>query len=155
MKFIVHDLENSPLQIKTDSADGSDEYVAVMFYTADPERYNAGEVSLRFTSPPQYELFSCGTPWTNFPTSLPTETAKIWTITLTRTSGTVSVIIHCNNKEVLNLVLSDTTCSTSYWSTIWSRDVEQIDFERHGTASDYYRPGKQVNFISCILQILL
>ena len=115
----------------------------VYFYTAGGEY--AGGVSLYFTSPPHYWLIYCSS-WTIFPTSLPTETDKIWKITLTRTSGTVSVIIHCNNKEVLNVVPSSTTCSQSIWY-YWSRDVEKIQFSRTDTASDYYRPGKQVKFI--------
>ena len=123
------------------------------FYTA--WEHTAGAFLLDFTSPPQYRLNYCGTSYTNFPTAIPTETDKIWTITLTRTSGTVRVIIHCNNKEVLNVVLSDTTCSQYNWSTFWSKDVEKIDFHRAETASDYYRPGKQVKFISCLLTILL
>ena len=155
--MINYDLENSPLQIKTNSVPGSlvgsDELVRVYFSTAggDP----AGGVYLYFTSPPQYYLEYCSRSTTNFPTSLPTETDKIWTITLTRTSGTVSVIIHWNNKEVLNVALSSTTCSDSRWSTTWSREVEKIMFHYYDTASDHYRPGKQVKFISCLLTILL
>ena len=125
----------------------------MFFYTAGGD--SAGGFFLYFTSPPQYGLDYCSTSWTNFPTALPTETDKIWTITLTRTSGTVRVIIHCNNKEVLNVVLSDTTCSYSSWSTDWSRDVESILFHSYDTASDFYRPGKQIKFISCLLPILL
>ena len=152
-EYINYDLENSPLQIKTDRVVGSDEEVIVFFYTAGGD--SAGGVWLFFTSPPQYYLDSCSTSLTNFPTDLPTETDKILTLTLTRTSGTVRVSIHCNNKEVLNVELSDTICSDSRWSTYWSRDVEKIRFPSLETTSDYYRPGKQVKFISCLLPILL
>ena len=142
--WINYDLENSPLQIRTDSVVGSREEVQVWFYTAGGDI--AGEVLLFFTSPPQYRLYLCGISRTNFPTALPTETDKIWTITLTRTSGIVRVIINCNNKEVLNVVLSDTTCSDSRWSTYWSKDVERIYFPSDDTASDYHRPGKYLMF---------
>ena len=151
--YINHDLENSPLQIRTDSVEGSDEEVIVGFYTAGGG--TAGGVYLYFRSPPQYYLNYCSTSRTNFPTALPTETDKILTVTLTRTSGTVSVIIHCNNKEVLNVVLSDSTCDYSLWSHYWSRDVWKIKFRSSDAASDYYRPGKQVQFISCLFPILL
>ena len=152
--YINHDLENSPLQIRTDSTEGSDERVQVWFYTAHGGD-DAGAVYLFFSSPPHYYLRYCSTSRTNFPTALPTETDKILTVTLTRTSGTVRVTIHCNNKEVLNVVLSDTTCSYSLWSHYWSRDVWKIEFYSSDTASDYYRPGKQVKFISCLFPILL
>ena len=144
--YINHDLENSPLQIRTDSTEGSKEEVKVYFDTAGED--SAGGVDLYFTSPPQYKLGYCSTSWTNFPTSLPTETDKIWTLTLIRTSGTVGFTIHCNNKEVLNVVLSVTTCSYSDWSRYWSRDVEQMFFSSSwDTASDFYRPGKYLMFL--------
>ena len=171
-------MENSPLQIRTDSIDGSYEQVKVYFDTAGEDF--AGGVFLYFR-PPKYWLRHCSSSKTNFPTDLPTETDKIWTIKLTKTSGTVRVIINCNNKEVLNVVLSNSACSDSSWSTFWSRKMEKIWFYssdtashyyRPGkinklsllvvhfqfyfdTASDYYRPGKQVKFISFLLPILL
>ena len=139
-KDINIDLENSPFQIKTDSVDGSNEKVDVILLTA--EGHYAGGVYLYFTSPPQYYLNHCSTSWTNFPTAVPTETDKIWTITLIRLSGSVRLIINCNNKEVLNVVLSNTVCTDSQWSITWSKDVEKIRFSSCcDKASDYYRPG--------------
>ena len=138
--MIDYDLENSPLQIRTNSEIGSKEVVrSVFFYNAEGE--NAGAVELSFTSPPQYWLGGC-TSYIDFPTALPSETDKVWKITLTRSSGTPSVVIHCNNKEVLNVVLSDSTCSRSDWSDFWSRDVERILFIVSDEASDFYRSGK-------------
>ena len=136
--FINYDLENSPLQIKTDSVVGSDEVVRVWFSTAQDDY--TGDVSL--TSPPQYYLDFCSTSNTNFPTVLPTETNKVWTFTLSRVSGEIRVVITCNTVEVLNVVLSSTTCSDSRWSFLWNRDVVKIDFASYDTASDYYRAGK-------------
>ena len=132
------DLENSPFQIRTDSVHGSNEKVDIILLTAGGQY--AGGVYLFFSSPPQYQLNRC-TSKTNFPTALPTETDLIWTLTLTRTSGTVRIIIHCNNKEVLNFVLSDATCSGD-WSATWSEDVGKIRFSSCcDKASDFYRPG--------------
>ena len=131
--MIDYDLENSPLQIRTNSEIGSNEVVRVFFY-------NAGAVELSVRSPPQYWLGGC-TSYIDFPTALPSETDKVWTITLIRSSGTPRVVIHCNNKEVLNVVLSDSTCSRSDWRDYWSKDVEWIQFARD-SASDYYRAGK-------------
>ena len=150
---IKYDLENSPLQIKTNSEDGSDEKGRVWFYTAGGD--NAGGVNLYFKSRPQYYISGCSTEIIDFPTSLPTETDRIWTITHSRTSGTVRLIIHCNNKEVLNVLLSGTICGYSFWSKVWSRDVQRIKFPSTDTASESYGPGKQVKFISCLLPILM
>ena len=115
----------------------------VEFYSANGDV--AGIVTLSLTSTPQYRLALCKS-LTEFPTALPTETDKIWKITLTRTSD-VRFMLHCNNEEVLNLVLSDVTCSASVssWSIYWARDVEKIRFPSgNNMASDFYRPGKQL-----------
>ena len=137
---IDYDLENSPLQIRINSQVGSNEQVTVPFFTAGEDQ--VGGVYLYFASPPQYYLGFCISSWTNFPTALPSETDMIWTVTLTRTSGTVRLIIHCNNKELVNIVMSDNSCSESNWNEKWSHDVEKIRFSSSSKASDYYRPGK-------------
>ena len=134
--MIDADLENSPLEIKTDSSLGSGEEVYFWFLTS--EISIAGEVSLHFTSPPKYVLWYCTNLRTNFPTALPTDTNKVWRITLTKTSG-IRLVIHCNEVEVLNFVLSDSTCKDSSWNSVWSKDVEKIFFDREDTASDYHR----------------
>ena len=140
---INFDLENSPLQIRTDSVVESKERVAVNFYNAQGSL--AGGIQLSFSSTPTYYLSSCSNSHTNFPASLPTESDKIWKLSLIRTSD-VRLMIHCNNKEVLNVVLSDTTCSHSDWSFHWNRDVEKMKFFSSDRASDYYRAGKLMNY---------
>ena len=137
---INFDLENSPLQIETDSAVGSNEKVFVTFYSGSS---SAGGVVLSFSSPPQYQLIECNSSPINFPTDLPSETDKVWTITKdSRVSDEIRVVIYCNDKEVLNVVLSD-TCSDSRWSENWSKDVDKIHFDPSSdTASDFYRKGK-------------
>ena len=140
--FISYDLENFPLQIKTDSVVGSNEKVHVGFGNTAGDY--AGFVSLFLTSPPQYWLGNCKIYRANFSTVLPLETDKVWTISLKRFSGKGRVSITCNNKEVLDLVLSNTNCSLSMWSNYWSRDVNKIYFSHSDTASDFYRPGKHV-----------
>ena len=138
---INHDLENSPLQIRTDSAEGSSEQVNVNFYATKGDL--AGGLSFRFTSPPQYLLGWCTT-WINFPADLPTETDKVWTVFYNGTSSEKQMVIYCNKKEVLNTVISASTCtSDSSRSKHWSRDVETIMFpsDSTNTASDYYRQG--------------
>ncbi|XP_063678266.1 uncharacterized protein LOC134814158 isoform X2 [Bolinopsis microptera] len=127
---IEWDLESTPLEIRTDSVLGSDDQVYVDFYSAE-EKY-AGGFALYFTSTPQYELGYC-TSGTDFPVNLPSTADKVWRITLTS-----RVVIHCNEVEVLNKLLSESTCSDSKWRTIWNRDVTKIWFDSDDTASDYY-----------------
>jgi hypothetical protein len=112
--------------------------VRVWFCTAGLDEIGAGY--LKFSSKVEFRLFYCNYSYSPLPTQPPSTTDKVWRITLSRTSGT-RVKIHCNNVEVLNVLLSDTTCSDSRWSTNWSRDVEKIHFHADDRASDYYRPG--------------
>ena len=136
-----YDLENSPLQIRTDSVIGSDERVSLQLLTSQ-EKY-AGGINIRFSSPPIYWLGYC-LHQTNFPSDLPSETDKVWQITFSRSSGAIRVTILCNDKEIVNMVLSDTTCTRSEWSTKWdiNKTVAIILFQEIDTASDYYRSGK-------------
>ena len=134
------DLENTPLEIKTNSTLGSGHGVYVRFYTA--QREDVGAVVIHLSSPPEYRVWACNSSRTNFPSNLPSEVDKIWRITLDRTAGT-RVKIHCNGVEVLNVLLSDSTCSDSYWRNYRSKDVEYIHFSVYDTASGYYRAGKQ------------
>ena len=109
----------------------------VHFYTSQGDE--AGRVNLHFTSTLQYKINSCITTWTNFPTNPPADVNKVWRMGITRTSG-IRLQIHCNDVEVLNILISDTTCSHSSWSFYWNRDIEKIYFGDIDTASDYYRP---------------
>ena len=134
------DLENTPLEIRTNSTLGSEDIVDVSFSTT--HRALAGGVGIYFFSTPQYWLSWCSSYSTNFPSNLPSEVDKIWRITLDKTAG-IRLKMHCNGVEVLNTLLSDNTCSDSKWRNYWSRDVEKIYFNpTYDTASDYYRAGQ-------------
>ena len=137
------DLETIPLEIKTDSTIGSGDHVYVRFYTSGGRGIYVGRVQISFSSTPQYEISPCMYGWTNFPVRLPTEVEKVWRITLNRNSG-IRLLIHCNNIEVVNILMSSSTCSDSSWSKYWSRTVGYIWFgsPSSNTASDYYRAGQ-------------
>ena len=144
-------METSILEIKTDSSLGSYERVNVDFFKYYSS--SATGVTLHFTSPPQYELKYCTYSRTDFSTDLPTETDKVWRITMIKTPG-IRLVIQCNEVEVLNFLLSDSTCSYSSWNYYWNRDVAKIRFDSWDTASDYYRlrgKGRHVSytFLSC------
>ena len=146
---IQADMETSTLEIKTDSSLGSDETVSMWFKT--DSGYTAGGVTLHFTSTPQYELKYCINSRTDFPNDLPSETDKVWRITLIKTSG-IRLVIQCNEVEVLNILMSDSTCSYSLWNYYWSRDVEKIRFGFSDSASDHYRLiGKYSSTVMFIL----
>ena len=138
--FFDYDPQSSPLDIKTDSVIGSDEKVYVLFRTAQGD--SSGSVVIYFSSPPQYYFPYCTSSDTNFPTSIPSAPDKIWRITLSRNAGVPRVVIHCNEEEVLNILISRTTCTNPSRYSRWTRQVEKIEFSSSDTASDYHNiPG--------------
>ena len=114
----------------------------VWFFTSGRDYTLIGRLWIYFSSTPLYYIDNCKSPYNNFLVSLPTEVEKVWRITLNRNSG-IRLLIHCNNVEVLNILMSTDTCSYSSWSTYWSRTVGKIWFHTgDDTASDFYRAGK-------------
>ena len=130
-------MEEYSLNIKTDSTLGSNDEVYVELFTSQGDY--AGEFHLFFSSTPQYYIGACSTADTTFPTNLPPANDKVWRVTLTRTSG-IRLVVHCNEEEVLNTMISDSTCDDSDWNTNWSREMAKIKFSSVDTASDYYQP---------------
>ena len=128
------DLEKAPLELKTNSTLGSGDILDVYFQTIQGE--DAGDVGIYFFSTYQYWILDCNDYWTDFPNSVPSEVEKIWRITADKsTLSGIRLMIHCNGIEVLNIILSDSTCPGHNWS----RDVEKIYFPNYDSASDYYR----------------
>jgi hypothetical protein len=142
--YIDFDLEKYPLEIKTDGALGSNEHMDVDFY--DSSGNMVGSVWIIFYSTPTYCIYGCtpSSPYTAFPFSLPSATNKVWKITLTRISG-IRLKIHCNGVEMVNILMSDSTCSYSGWRTYWSRIVTKMQFHSDNYAADYYRAGLVYN----------
>ena len=137
--MINFDLESTPLEIKTDSVAGSSEKVEINFFNQQDDY--AGGVKISFTSPPTYYLKDCSVyPDNTFHNTPTTDVNKLWRITVTKTSDTRNFVIqlHCNDAEVLNVLLSDTVCAMG-WSTYWNRDVTKINFSVYDTASDFYK----------------
>ena len=127
--------------IKTDSADGSDEAVNVAFFGAKNEQ--AGGLYFYLRSPPDYWLTFCSKPFKEFPVPLPSALEKVWKMTVIRTSTENRIVLHCNDVEVLNVLIDATTCSheeglSKRWRTYYSRDVKKIQFVSTDTASDSY-----------------
>ncbi len=114
----------------------------VRFYPAQGGS-EAGGIFLHFRDTLKYWVGFCMSGYTDFPTEheVPSAKEKVWRVTLTRTSG-IRIVLQCNEKELLNVLLSNSTCSGySTWRKFWNRDVERIEFDSSSdTASDFYRP---------------
>ena len=131
-----HRLEETALEIKTDSELGSGERLRI-FFEAGNKKF-AGGFRLLFQPKPKYYLPVCKEQYVNFPVELPSATVKVWRITLNRAPEDVQLIIHCNNQEVLNVQLSD-VCTRKKWRKHWVPS-SLIRFHKSDTASDMYRP---------------
>ena len=85
-----------------------------------------------------FEIYKCAQ---YFETGLTGADDKIWRITKTTTSH-VRLQIHCNDVEVLNILMSETTCEDygSDWSKYWSKDIDKIYFTSSYIAPVHYRP---------------
>jgi len=130
-------LENSPLEIKTDSELGSDDRIVVRFYQRLKGDFIGG-VGLYFFNTPKYWINRCSTSDTNFETKWPSVKEKVWRIHLI--SG-IRIVVDCNEVEVLNILLSSSTCSESSWNSSWIKNVKYLHFNPfNDSASDYYRP---------------
>ena len=150
LKDVVYDVKipwnphTQNITVTTDSTVGSKEYVAVYFY--DNDGNYAGSVWIYFRTQIQYTLGWC-THNNNFLVSLlPAETDKHWTITYN--TAELSVVIHCNGVQVLNVLPTDSVCTDySDWRDWWEkRKPTKILFHSGDTASDNYcfsgNPGK-------------
>jgi len=125
----------TPLQIKTDSAVGSNEKIDVTVYSTAKEM----GLSIKFVNPPQYYIQLClqtGT-LTHFDVDLPGEQNKTWTFTKTATA----LKIECNGDEVLTYTFSDS--SRSACLPHWSKDIVKMKIDGSDTASNEIRakPG--------------
>ena len=142
--MVNYDLENSPLEIKTDSAVGSNQYVRVFFYQSSGSPI--GGIGIKLSTTPRYYFYKCHN-WVSIPTNIPIDKNWIWRITIT--SDPLGIVIHCNDKEIPNMKLSDTTCTEKNWRSYWGQEIKKIKFSNQDTASDFYYhlPGKKEVYI--------
>ena len=141
--MIDFDFEMGPLEIRTDNVAG--DMVAFRFHT---EKETAGSISFNSDAPGYYSYYleKC-TGWRNFPKSILDSRYKIWRVDLIRTPD-VRIVIHCNNTELLNFLMSDSSCTES-WED-WSKRVVKIQFLPNDIASVGFRTytGKSQVFVA-------
>ena len=128
------------MQIKTDSEVGSNDQIRIYAYDL-ALRNSAGDIDIVFSDPPKYKLDYCTT-WVLFPADLlPAEKDKVWTITRSiATTGKRRIVINCNNKEVLDLAMSESACTETGWDYIWKRDAKKVWIM--ADTIHFYREGK-------------
>ena len=130
------DLESTALEIKTDSVLGSNDEVSLHFRSS---LEDSSGLVIHFSSTPNLWISFCSTQRMNFATTLPSAKDKVWRITLNKETG-IRLQIHCNEVEVFDLIMSDSSCGDSRWSKNWGGDIVIVQFTVGDTASDFYRP---------------
>ena len=128
-KMILHDLETTPLQIKTDSIAGSNDRMYLALYSAE----YLGTVRLQFGSPLKFWINFCNK---NMSISMadhsilrPSNGNKVWQLTQLSGHG---IEVQCNGVKVLEILQPDKMCTS----------VKKIWFFGIDTASDAYRPAR-------------
>eukprot|EP00116_Pleurobrachia_bachei_P012768 sb/3473030/ len=129
---ISWDLEETPLQIKTDSTLGSGVQMWMKMY--DNEENPIAYVAVKFSSSLTYKIGKCIENWTDLTVQPPVEVDKIWTITKTETA----LIITCNDVEVLNYLFTDSSNSNCV-PKLGGNVVQYIEFISSDSASDFYK----------------
>ena len=139
---IPHDLETTSFNIRTDSAAESGKKIQVKLETAGKEP--AGTFLFNLISPPQVKLNHCFS-HTDLPSIPPSEKYNVWQLRKLRGPR---ITVLCNGVKVLDVTLSDDTCTESKWNEYWTRDVKLVHFGSDDTASDSYKsaaaPGIKV-----------
>ena len=142
---IDFDSENTELEIKTKIQPESVKIMKIQFLGDKQDEDPAAGFTLKL-KPSQtytYRIWMClnlSRTGKYFPTDLPISTEKVWRIR--RISKERRLVIHCNDIEVLNFVVSGTTCDDPAWSTSqkrWEKKVVKIRFPGTDTASEFYR----------------
>ena len=141
--------------IQTVSSD--EEYVELLY--SDEEGDPKGTLRINFGLPKiSTELVKCQDSPVEISANLPDEVEKVWTVV--RTTD-YRILVHCNEVEVMNFLLSDETCPSEYdwfgtmkrWDSAWQGEVHSIKLRSStiGVLSGYMMSmGKY-----CILEIII
>ena len=127
--WISYNIQEVPLQIYTDSTQGSGDVMWVRF----KDQNNELGISVEFQDPPRYDIGYCTPAENPLTCTLPEGDVKIWTITKYSTK----VILHCNGVEIFNYKFSESTRAEC--QGIWSPEKTDFQFGTTDTASDFYR----------------
>ena len=126
------DLGTIPVAIKTDSVVGSFDLLRIVFYS--PQQEYAGQIDISFSAPPHYYLHQClsSPDPADLQINFPSERDKILKIARIRDQeeNSVRLQVTCNDKEIVDVTLSNETCKARGWSTVWNREIAIIGIQR-------------------------
>ena len=135
------------LEVKTESREGSGQYLNVDMYDGDGE--NAGQFFVffdySFGGPDdgklKYGIKNClEETWNTFEPELSKEKVpeRIWRFSLSKADGDVRFVIYDDENEALNILMSE-TCDDGGWEAVWKREITHIEFPDRFSAAEVYR----------------
>ena len=147
---IMIDLEREPLEVMTNTPNGTTERLELDFFDSKPELVWGLTIWLTKDEQPYFDIYNCrGYPGPDiYLRNLPAATEKIWRITKTSDKMT----IHCNDVTVAEVYRSECDDQNPYLEEYWRRDIDWAWFANGDWASDYYRPFRPGNSYIILFQ---
>ena len=132
--MLEHDLENTPLLIKTNTDTGLVSSEKIWIKLFDSTDVEIGEIVIYLRQNPYYRIGNCMRDKEEM-RSLPSEINKEWAI---QKQPGPKLTVECNEKMVLKILMSSSTCSVNVWESNWDKRVSKILFGDDDDASDYF-----------------
>jgi len=126
---IPHSFERTAVQFKTDKVVIKTEELELTFFSGEKRDSKLGGISVRFNTDQTltYKIADCQTAYNKFPENMPTEVEKLWSIIVT-TGAQPSFKVQVNGVEVINLLLTDDTCTMESWRDSWTGEITHLGF---------------------------
>ena len=127
------------VHVKTTSILGNGDRLQLQFLSSSDE--SAGSFHIVFRTEPAYFIGDCSGSYEPLSGTLPEGYEKTWSFRRTKEAGGgIRVQIGCGEFQLLDILLTDTVCSSSNpWRNYWERDVAKINFPQQNIASPFYK----------------
>ena len=134
--MLEHDLENTPLLIKTNTDTGLVSSEEIWIKLFDSTYVEIGEIIIYLRQNPLYHIRNCMKSYADISlTQFPSETNIVWSIL--KQPGP-KLTVQGNNEMVIELLMSSSTCDVIGWESYWNKDVKKIMFSTDDRASNYF-----------------
>ena len=147
---IPHSFERTAVQFKTDKVVHKTEELELTFFSGEKMDSKLGGISVLFNKDNTltYKIADCQTAYNKFPENMPTEVEKLWSI-IVNTGAQPSFKCQVNGVEVINLLLTDDTCTREDWSYSWTGEITHLGFNSWANMFAGYHLGRY-----CKLQLI-
>ena len=141
---IPHSFERTAVQFKTDKVVHKTEELELTFFSGEKMDSKLGGISVLFNKDNTltYKIADCQTAYNKFPENMPTELEKLWSIIVT-IGAQPSFKVEVNGVEVINLLLTDDTCTYNNWGDSWTvGEITHLGFNSWASMFAGYHLGR-------------